>query len=95
MAEIFRKGQLVPRRLLAIVAGHAKAQHNITFGCDVEVQGRKFTALSEGVLFYVKRATRRMNNGTYQEFPVVCKDVHWTSYRPPATLENAVHLVTP
>lgn len=90
MAEIFRKGQLVPRRLRAIVAGHAKAQHNITFGCDVEVQGRKFTALSEGVLFYVQRATRRMNNGTYQEFPVVCKDVQLVGFRPIESIADAI-----
>ena len=76
MIEVFRKGQIVPRRLRAGMAVDKKAQHVITFGCDVQVDGRTFRALSDGPVFCVGRQPqRRMNNGTYKKCGAVFKDI--------------------
>lgn len=67
MPEKFKKGSIVPRRLGAAITKDRKAQHCITFGCDVEVDHKRFTALSEGPLLFLRQAKRRMNNGTYKK----------------------------
>lgn len=65
MSEIFRKGQLVPKRL-GIVHVHRKARHQVTFGTDVEVIGNTLRAMAPGgsVLFARIPSYRVMNNGT-------------------------------
>ena len=73
--EVFKKGQIVPRRLRLAVTDDRKAQHRILFGCDVEVEGRKVTALSDGSAFYVRRVTRRMNNGTFKKCALAIRNV--------------------
>ena len=61
----YKKGQIVPRRL--VTAKLRKAQHCIKFGCDAEVQGKKVTALSDGYLFLIPSKTqRKRRNGTMQ-----------------------------
>ena len=64
MSEIFRKGQLVPKRLGGVIV-HSKARHQVTFGTDVEVSSKTFRALSNGgPVILIKPTSRRMNNGT-------------------------------
>lgn len=65
MSEMFRKGQLVPKRL-GIVSVHRKARHQVTFGTDVEVIGNMLRAMRPGlsVLCAPVHTYRGMNNGT-------------------------------
>ena len=68
MGEIFRKGQIVPKRL-GFVITHKKTQHNVTFGCDVEVTGRVVKAISEpspSVMMCNTHKGRKRKNGTIQ-----------------------------
>lgn len=43
MCEYYRKGSIIPRRLVRCAS--RKTQHLWKFGCDVRVEGRKITAL--------------------------------------------------
>lgn len=43
---IKRKGQIVPKYLFE--SKEKKARHLVTFGCDVQITGRKISALSPG-----------------------------------------------
>lgn len=79
--EMFKKGQIIPRRLRLAITSDRKAQHCVLFGCDVRVEGRKVTALSDGPAFYVKKVTRRMNNGTFKECALTVRDVFFCGYK--------------
>lgn len=74
MIETFKKGQMVPRRLRLAVTSDRKAQSCVVFGCDVSVEGRRVTALSDGPVFVVRRVVRRMNNGTFKKSLLLVKD---------------------
>lgn len=68
MKEYFKKGQIVPKRLRMVLT-HRKAQANIRFGCDVIVEGRTITAISQvekSVICAEAWKGIRRNNGTYQ-----------------------------
>ncbi|QIW86685.1 hypothetical protein KMC53_gp58 [Klebsiella phage LASTA] len=68
MVEHFKKGQMVPKRL-GVVFTHKKNQSNVTFGCDVEVDGRMVRATSpteRGVICINGYKGRRRGNGTFQ-----------------------------
>lgn len=80
MIEFFKKGQLVPRRLRMVIASDRKAQSCAVFGCDVIVEGRKITALSDGPVIYVRRMVRRMNNGTFKKVDMTVRDVHMVTF---------------
>ena len=78
--ETFKKGQIVPRRLKMAITADRKAQHCVTFGSDVEIDGRVVRQTSYGVLFNVPNfPARRMNNGTYKKTLLTIKDVHFVS----------------
>lgn len=62
MKEIFKKGQIVPKRL-GLINVHNKARHNVLFACDVEVEGRKIRALSEGYMVELRDFGRRLGRG--------------------------------
>lgn len=78
MIEIFKKGQIVPRRLKNVICSDRKAQHCVTFGCDVARDGNSYTSLSSGPVFYVRSVKRRMNNGTYKRVRLLIKDTYIT-----------------
>lgn len=62
----YGKGKIIPRSL--IKTKHRKAQHNLKFGCDVDVIGKKIIALTDGYIFdipLVVFAVRK--NGTKQK----------------------------
>lgn len=77
MTEQFKKGQMVPKRL-KIAITHRSAQHCITFGCDVEVEGRAIRAVqpSSGPIINIPTLTsRKRKNRTRQRHSVVVKNV--------------------
>lgn len=78
MSEIFRKGQIVPKRLGHILFSDRKARHCVVFGCDVEVSGHIFTALTDGPILYVYGANgpgRHMRNGSFKKSNLTVKDI--------------------
>ena len=79
MTEVFKKGQLVPRRLRMAITADRKAQSCVVFGCDANVEGRRITAMSEGPIFMVRRVGRRMNNGTFKKSRLLVKDVYFNA----------------
>lgn len=68
MSELFKKGQIVPRRIGHIKC-HKKVRHMITFGADVRVSGNVFTVLqgTGQYLFKCGLLGRKRNNGTFQK----------------------------
>ncbi|EOC0415023.1 hypothetical protein ACI00F_003821 [Cronobacter dublinensis] len=82
MAETFKKGQMVPKRLKMALT-HRKVQHRITFGCDVVVEGRVITPVrqDDGAVFMLPhRVARRRNNGTWQRSAISFNDVFIAGY---------------
>ena len=82
MGIIFKKGHIIPR-WCHVKTTDRKAQHNCTFGCDVEVVPMgavvKMYALSTGPLIEIKgkRGTsRRMKGGSTKYSLVVVNQVH-------------------
>ena len=75
MSEYFKKGQIVPRRLGFLKTLDRKAQHGLTFGGLVRVDGNTVTMLDEGPAIIVKNAGRRMNNGTYKRSVVLAQRI--------------------
>lgn len=61
----YRQGSVIPRALVR--SSDRKAQHNIKFGADVEVDGRSINAISNGTVICIGKMVRRMNNGTYKK----------------------------
>lgn len=53
MSEFKRKGQIVPKCFVKSI--EKKAQHIVTFGCDVEIcrASRTVKALTNGSIFYI------------------------------------------
>lgn len=81
MKEHFKKGQMVPKRLKMAIT-HRKAQHQLTFGCDVIVEGRTITAANGGSpIIYAPHyvGSRKMNNGTKQKQVVEFHDIKFES----------------
>lgn len=77
MIQKFKKGQMVPKRLKMAIA-HRRAQHRITFGCDVIVHGRKVSPVTpgDGPIFLIPyQVGRRRNNGTWQKFDIAFEDI--------------------
>ena len=50
---IYKKGQIVPRRLVR--CKHRKTQYTVKFGADVEVIGRTIRMLSDGSAIEINR----------------------------------------
>lgn len=78
MKEYFKKGQIIPKRL-RMVFTHRKAQVNVRFGCDVEVDGRVIrptSAVTNGIINVECWKRRRRNNGTYQKVHYHLEDMH-------------------
>lgn len=78
MSEHFKKGQIVPKRL-RMVFTHRKAQINVRFGCDVEVDGRVIRPVgpvATGVICAETWKGIRRNNGTYQKARYLFQDMH-------------------
>lgn len=75
--ELFRKGQLVPKRIGNITV-HRKARHNVVFNCDVYVNGKNWVAVENSgkSILRIKRCKRRHNNGTFQEIDVLVKGLY-------------------
>ena len=73
MSERFRKGQIVPRRLRAVLAADPRAQHFIQFGCDVVYHKSTFYWLhGDGPIIVIKaNASRKMNNGTRRKSAIL------------------------
>lgn len=79
MAELFRKGQMIPKRLKMALT-HRRAQHCITFGCDVLVEGRFIRAVdpSSGPIMNIPAfISRKRTNGTRQKHPVLVENVRF------------------
>ena len=74
MTEYFQSGQIVPRRLGFALTKDRKAQHCITFGGHVKVEGRTITLLDEGPAIRVGSIGRRMNNNTFKKSFVTIKN---------------------
>lgn len=82
MGTIFKKGHIIPR-WCHVKTIDRKAQHNCTFGCDVEVvlMGSvvKMYALSTGTLIEIrgKRGpSRRMKGGSTKYTKAVVEHIH-------------------
>lgn len=75
MSELFKKGQLVPKRIGHIKC-HKKVRHQIVFGADVRVSGNVFTLLENTgkCIFDCKEFKRKRNNGTYQKLGVAIQN---------------------
>lgn len=60
MTETFKKGQMVPKRLKMALT-HRKAQHLITFGCDVVVNERVISPVrpDDGPIFFMQHSAAR------------------------------------
>lgn len=71
MMEHFKKGQIVPKRLGIMVATN-QCQHRITFGCDVDVDGKDIVAKTPGYLFIVRTdtAARHFECAIYDGFSI-------------------------
>ena len=73
MTIAFKKGHIVPR-WCGVKVRDRKAQHNIVFGCDVEVGNVAgivtVKALTCGSIFVVNGPCRKMKNGTVKKSPV-------------------------
>lgn len=76
MAEQFRRGQMVPKRL-GFVDVHRDARHLVQFGCDVTVDGRTVRPVvpGDGPVFMLYGASRRRGNGTRQRVETEVHDV--------------------
>lgn len=90
MRYSFKKGQIVPKKIGSrFVHVHKKARHNLTWGCDVEIEtspsAMSVKPMSPGSIFVSKVAKRKMNNGTYQNCGVAFNDIclqsnqHWSA----------------
>ena len=80
MGIIFKKGHIIPR-WCHVKTTDRKAQHNCTFGCDVEVVPMgavvKMYALSTGPLIEIKgKPSRRMKGGSTKYSMAVVNQVH-------------------
>lgn len=86
MGIIFKKGHIIPR-WCHVKTADRKAQHNCTFGCDVEVVVSggvvKMYALSTGHLIDIKTskrgASRRMKGGSTKYSVAIVEHVHGDS----------------
>lgn len=81
---IFKKGHIVPR-WCGVKTQDRKAQHCITFGCDVRIEIVRghivMHMLSEGVLLKCRSwSTRPMKNGTFKKTLTTIKLVHGISF---------------
>lgn len=77
--EIFRKGQMVPKRLSMAVT-HRKVQHKITFGCDTIICGRTLSpaVIGDGPIFNLPANIFRVrNNKTKQKVLVSFLNFHF------------------
>lgn len=76
--ELFKKGQLIPKRIGGLHV-HRKARHRLVFGCDVQIDGNNWIAVpgTGTTMINCKRMGIRRNNGTYQEVSADFIDVHF------------------
>lgn len=76
MSELFKKGQLVPKRIGHIKC-HKKVRHQIVFGADVSVSGNLFHVLPNTgpYLFQLGLLKRKRNNGTFQDTDITIEGI--------------------
>lgn len=79
--QVFRKGQIVPRRLRKGITRLRKAQHCITFGVNtVYCDGVFYADLSSGdfvsAVIVFRNAGRKRNNGTFQKCGFYVSNLH-------------------
>jgi len=79
MTYKFNKGHIVPR-WCGVKATDRKAQHTITFGCDVKISRTNdcvsVEALSCGSVIMIRNVRRKMKNGTTKKSPIVIHDLN-------------------
>lgn len=76
MNELFKKGQLVPKRIGHIKC-HKRVRHQIVFGADVSVSGNVFHVLPNTgpYLFQLRSLKRKRNNGTFQDTSITIEGI--------------------
>ena len=68
---IKRKGQIVPKRFVRAV--EKKSQHQVKFGCDVEIVGNTIHQLTEGPVIFIpflKYCNLKKNKKTVKGFEI-------------------------
>lgn len=68
MSEIFKKGQIVPRRLNLIGVNKQKLRHLWKFGGTVRVEGKSIELLANGCVFVMSKAWVGGRNGKPREY---------------------------
>ena len=86
MKHIFKKGQIVPKRL-GLINIHSKARHNVRFACDVVVEGREIRALSEGYIIEIRDFGRRLGRGegSYKKEDTIVSNIYLKGISPQKT----------
>lgn len=76
--EVFRKGQIVPRRLGKAFTSLRKAQNCITFGADTVYCGGVFysDARDGGAVILMRHDGRKRKNGTRQRFNTYLRNIY-------------------
>jgi hypothetical protein len=75
MSERFKKGQMITKRL-NLVDVHRKHRHCWVFGCDVEVNGKHVTAVTNGpVIRCTNTSIKRRKKGPIEKSTSVISNV--------------------
>ena len=77
MAELFKRGQIIPKRI-GHLSVHRKARHRIVFGSDVWVDGPNLTAVpgTGDSIIHILPIGRKRKNGTTQSVNVNFYGLH-------------------
>lgn len=78
--ELFKKGQIIPKRIGGVYV-HRKARHRLVFGCDVQIDGNNWIAVPDtgNSMVHCKKLGIRRNNGTYQNVDANFVDTHFNA----------------
>jgi len=90
---IKKKGDIVPKYLLR---GSRGGQHLARFGCDVEIVGKRVTALTEGNIIEIPRSSykkRKNRNKSKRNVTFTCGGIQFFGYKKPITLKNQTNTV--
>ncbi|RYY51315.1 MAG: hypothetical protein EOO06_00880 [Chitinophagaceae bacterium] len=98
--EVFRRGQIFPRRLRKGVTSLRKAQHILTFACDaVYSEGIFYTYSVDLPLVSISGFSRKRKNSTRQKFTVIFNNISiktssepWNNFVPDNLAENEFKL---
>lgn len=77
--QVFRAGQIIPKRLKILFVSDEKGRHTFNFGTTVTVIGRDVYARPRNgeYLFMTLGKGRRMNNGTHKKITWTIKDTNF------------------